>query len=71
MIIQMYRDDNRKSITYIADLRAELEIVDEMNGVTTQDMIYDSLYRLLEDSFNKEKYNREYKREYKFVMAGH
>ena len=67
MIIQMYRDDDRKSTTYIVELRAELEIVDEMNGVATQDMIYDSLYRLLKDAFNKEKYNREYK----FVMARH
>ena len=67
MIIQMYRDHDRKSVTYTAELRASFEIVDEINEVVTKDMIYDSLYRLLEDALKKEKNNKESK----FAVTGY
>ena len=65
MIIQLHRDDDRKSVTYTAELRASFEIMDEMQDVITEDMIYKTLYRVLEDSLKKEKNNKECK----FVIA--
>ena len=67
MIIQCSRDYNRKSITYTAELRASFEIMDEMQDVITEDMIYETLYRMFEDALKKEKNNKECK----FVFAGH
>lgn len=67
MIIQWNRDNDRKSVTYTAELRASFEIMDEMQDVITEDMIYETLYRVLEDALKKEKNNKECK----FVFAGH
>lgn len=65
MIIQLRRDDDRKSVTYTAELRASFEIMDEMNSVITEDMIYETLCRVLEDALKKEKNNKGCK----FVIA--
>lgn len=60
MIIRLKRNDDRKSITYTAELSASFEIMDEMNDIIPNDMIYSTLYRMFEDTLYKERDNKEY-----------
>ena len=60
MIIQLKRDEERKSVTCTAELRASFEIMDEMRYVIPDSMIGDTLYRMFEDALYKERDNKEY-----------
>lgn len=60
MIIRLKRNDDRKSITYTAELSASFEIMDEMRYIIPDSMIGDTLYRMFEDALYKERDNKEY-----------